>query len=1120
MKRFFALAALLLGLAACQTEPEGLDVNVGGAVDTTITVAIPEGTRASSANGFDISDPANTNYSLRYILEIYRVDDNSGKCQRHVLVSDNKSVAFPVRLVPDYDYNVVVWADIVEGDSQADRYYDTSKGLDEVTIIENNEIKWNAMDETRDAYTATATFNNFQVSQLNTPISLTRPFAKLRVVATDIEDIRKVGLKPTTATVAYSQEMYRTFDARTGAASNAASKSHTISYATPVYEDATGEYTLFADYFFVPSDGTAKFNLKVYAEAGRIKENNFNTEISVQRNKLTTIKGDVLTVGGNVEVKVENGFGEFETINYADNAETLQQIINEAPEDKETNITLGGDIDLGDLFGASIHSTRAAATLPIVIAEGKVVVLDLNGHKITTPWEDQAAQKHYYAFKNYGSLTIQDSKGNGEIIARGIFNYGTMTLESGTINACDGNGGYGVRNYDGAMFIMEGGSIVTSNEDGDAPTEGYDATTLRVDKGATATINGGVVNNVSNYTFAIDNHGEFTVNGGTFTSIHSTVSSYGTMTINGGTFTCDGLEGITAHALVAWDGSETTINGGTFDGKDNYNGFNVDADEGAIVNINGGKFLHVHSGSLYGKGTIIVKGGEFFDDPSARVAEGYEAIKENGVWNVHALPVAQIGETEYYTLEEAVAAAKAGDTITLLLNITLEKELGLPAGIIFNGNGKQINGSIYAGGDLTFVGHTKVTAFSASYYDRVITIGEGACLEVTGTGRVTLGYGNTFNITGSIKDAKTADKANIQPSLIIPAGISITGDNDATMNVTNAYISLGNTSSKNSAANGEFTLNFTNSIIECTNQFTLSEPTGGKNPEFNVNITNSVMTTTAKLCIAAENSEVVVNNSILDLKNNFRNSGTFTLTNGSKMTGSTIQFGENGGNNGTINVDNSTFTIIAGSTGNAFDGKGIGSINATNGATVKVDYYQDMTINVDETSTFVGTDIYGNRKIYYVSDEMALEPTNPDALGGAKVVSNVWDKTTGKGVITFDRDLTTIGEKAFQRLTNTTPSNWITSITLPESVKTIGDYAFYQCYSLKKVNIPSKVVSIGERAFGSCWELAEINCEPTTPPTLGDSAFANVPATCYVPAASVDAYKAAWSDYEGNIEGR
>ena len=81
------------------------------------------------------------------------------------------------------------------------------------------------------------------------------------------------------------------------------------------------------------------------------------------------------------------------------------------------------------------------------------------------------------------------------------------------------------------------------------------------------------------------------------------------------------------------------------------------------------------------------------------------------------------------------------------------------------------------------------------------------------------------------------------------------------------------------------------------------------------------------------------------------------MSNGSVLTGKTIQFGENGGNNGTINVDASSMTITAGSTGSAFDGKGVGYINATNGATVAVDYYKDMTITADATSTFTGIEV-------------------------------------------------------------------------------------------------------------------------------------------------------------------
>ena len=51
MKKFLALAALVLGLASCQNEPEGLNIVTGGEVDTVITVTLPEAaTRADWTN--------------------------------------------------------------------------------------------------------------------------------------------------------------------------------------------------------------------------------------------------------------------------------------------------------------------------------------------------------------------------------------------------------------------------------------------------------------------------------------------------------------------------------------------------------------------------------------------------------------------------------------------------------------------------------------------------------------------------------------------------------------------------------------------------------------------------------------------------------------------------------------------------------------------------------------------------------------------------------------------------------------------------------------------------------------------------------------------------------------
>ena len=301
--------------------------------------------------------------------------------------------------------------------------------------------------------------------------------------------------------------------------------------------------------------------------------------------------------------------------------------------------------------------------------------------------------------------------------------------------------------------------------------------------------------------------------------------------------------------------------------------------------------------------------------------------------------------------------AVEGQTIIMLSDITLAEELSLPANVTLVGNGKQINGTIYAGGDLTIEGHVKVTSFSASYYNRTITITEGACLEVTGGGRVSLAYGNVFNIYGSIEDAKTADKAALQPSLIIPAGISITGGSDAELNVINAYVVLGNTTSKDSSADGTFTLNFDNSVVEFTAGFALATPTGGKTPAFKLNAKDSVITNGTKFVVAAPDSTIVLDNSILAASTYFRNSGELTLVNGSVLTASTIQFGENGGNDGTTIVDNSSFTINASSTGHALDGKGTGKIVVRNGATASVTYYKALAIECDSSSTFTGNEV-------------------------------------------------------------------------------------------------------------------------------------------------------------------
>ena len=307
MKKFFALLALVLGVVSCQTEPEGFDVNVGGEQEVMLNVSLPEATRATSAEGFDLNNLGD--YSIRYILEIAY----NGHVLRDVQVSESKTVTFPVRLAPGRNYQFTVWADLVK-EGQNDLYYKVLEGAqDDVSALANIELKnWTPNVEARDAWTDT---KSFRFGEDDLEMTLTRPFAKVRVVATDIAEIRKFGIVPTNAVVEYFEtEMYTKFDAVAGAAKGeTTSKTLEFAYAdVDTYADVTGQFTVFADYVLVPADGNVQFTLSVYDNTkgndALIKTNNFNTTIPVAKNKVTSIVGNVLTDGDNITVKVEDAF--------------------------------------------------------------------------------------------------------------------------------------------------------------------------------------------------------------------------------------------------------------------------------------------------------------------------------------------------------------------------------------------------------------------------------------------------------------------------------------------------------------------------------------------------------------------------------------------------------------------------------------------------------------------------------------------------------------------------------------------------------------------------------------------------------------------------------------------
>ena len=133
-------------------------------------------------------------------------------------------------------------------------------------------------------------------------------------------------------------------------------------------------------------------------------------------------------------------------------------------------------------------------------------------------------------------------------------------------------------------------------------------------------------------------------------------------------------------------------------------------------------------------------------------------------------------------------------------------------------------------------------------------------------------------------------------------------------------------------------------------------------------------------------------------------------------------------------------------------------------------------------------------------------PTEINGLPVTVIESMASSYTTTLTSITIPESVVSIGTYAFERcdITNITIGTSVTnigdyafsycfaltSITIPESVVYIGDYAFYYCDSLTNVTISDSVTSIGQSAFHYCLSLTNVefgNCVTS----IGSHAFWN-----------------------------
>ena len=608
-------------------------------------------------------------------------------------------------------------------------------------------------------------------------------------------------------------------------------------------------------------------------------------------------------------------------------------------------------------IGNSEYTTFANAMTDANAATGNVTVevygavefidgMELNGSYTAITFTGMSAG---------AKITINQTAGGDYLTAHGkTVAFNDLILAKAN-PAWSGNSGH-MGNY----FSIQGGTVTYTD-----CTFPNGACT----SGGTATYDNCTFQNASEYGLWVYDDALVTVNGGTIDSKKGIkVYSEGeqdvtsTLTVQNATFT----ENVTAKPAVAVGYAESiTLIGNTYNNPTAH----VELDSGSDADCEGIAFVAQDSegNDISSELTVVDRSnssaacgvlvdGKIYTTVTTAAAEATsgstvtllystnetvelpEGVKldTNGFTadNVTVVTsgVAQVGDTTYATLAEAVAAAQAGDEIKLLSNI--EGDITVPANVTLNGNGYAISGGIFAEGDITFAGVTTAADFDANVANTAVNIPAGASLQLTGSARLVIGHGATFNITGTITDAKTADKATLVPSLKIAAGASITG-NGVTFNVTNAYIvANANTTSKNSNANGTLDFNINNSIWESTGVLAFYVPTSGKDPVVNFDLKNSVLTTTSHLVFSVTKGEIVFDNSLVNqgTSRQLENRSTMTIKNGSVVNGA-VATSSNAINPGTIIVENATYAVTGEFSGAA---EGTGTLVIKKGANVSV----------------------------------------------------------------------------------------------------------------------------------------------------------------------------------------